>query len=80
MVVRGHQHQGKMLEDLKKGKGYAVWFDGKLITTVASPQLTGYSSFIILHCTSNEQDWCVERYAAQSGKFFEKEQESLFSS
>lgn len=63
MVVRGHQHQGLMLEDLKKGKGLASWFDGKLLTTVASPLLTGYHSFVMLETYPEKSEWAVTRYA-----------------
>lgn len=75
MIVRGHQHQGKMLEDLKADKGCTVWFNGKLVTTVASPQLTGYASFIVLHVTRDLSDWSIQCYAAQGEKKFKSERQ-----
>ena len=77
-VIRGHQHQGKMLEDLQVGKGVARWFDGKLITTVASPLLTGYSSFLTFHGAQDKTDWYIQRYAATQGKNFEKKRLNVF--
>lgn len=79
MVVRGHQHQGKMLEDLQQGKGAALWFDGQLLTTVASPLLTGYASFVIFHGACDKAGWYIERYAAKPGSSFRKEQRYLFT-
>lgn len=77
-VIRGHQHQGKMLEDLQVGKGVARWFEGKLVTTVASPLLTGYSSFLMFHAAQDKTDWYIQRYAAKQGKIFEKKRLNLF--
>lgn len=78
-VIRGHQHQGKMLEDLHQSEGLARWFDGKLVTTVASPLLTGYASFFIFHGAPDTADWSIDRYAAVSRFPFKKESSSLFS-
>lgn len=77
-VIRGHQHQGKMLEDLHQGEGLARWFDGKLVTTVASPLLTGYASFFIFHGAPEKADWSIDRYAAVSGGSFKKESALYF--
>lgn len=77
-VIRGHQHQGKMLEDLQSGKGLARWFSGKLVTTVASPLLTGYASFFVFHGAPDKADWSIDRYAAAPGGSFEKELSHLF--
>ena len=68
-----------MLEDLQKGKGLARWFEGKLVTTVASPLLTGYGSFFVFHGALDQADWSIDRYAAVAGGSFEKETSSLFS-
>lgn len=78
-VVRGHQHQGRMLELLKQGKGIVNLWNGKVITTVASPEYTGYASFNKINFAINPEDWYIDHHFALPGNGFEQQRLSFYT-